>query len=124
MFFINIPFILYIIIIDIDIPYIYVGLQKKGKFACPVCGPKTKSHRSKILRKDVFDEYRHFLSKNHRYQTNQKNLFNGNEETALKLWRMTPHLWKLQYNRNRQVGMYGSSYMKRYVFFFIMCCLL
>ena len=40
---------LYIIIIDIDIPYLYiVGLQTKGKFACPVCGPKIKSHRSKL----------------------------------------------------------------------------
>ena len=56
--FINIPFILYIIIIDIDIPYLYVGLQTKGKIACPVCGPKIKSRRSKILRKEVFDEYR------------------------------------------------------------------
>ena len=53
------------IIIDIDIPYLnIVGLQTKGKFACLVCGPKIKSHRSKSLRKDVFDEYRNFLSKN------------------------------------------------------------
>ena len=58
--FINIPFILYIIIIDINIPYLYVGLQTKGKFACPVCGPKIKYRRSKSLRKEVFDEYRHF----------------------------------------------------------------
>ena len=65
--FLNNQFIIYIIIIDIDIPYIYVGLQTKGKFACPVCGPKIKSRRSKILRKEVFDEYMHFVSKNHRY---------------------------------------------------------
>ena len=64
--FINIPFILYIIVIDIDIPYRYAGLETKGKFACPVCGPKIKSRHSKSLRKEVFDEYRHFLSKNHR----------------------------------------------------------
>ena len=51
---------------DIDIPYLnIVGLQTKGKYACPFCGPKIKSRRSKILRKEVFDEYRHFLSKNH-----------------------------------------------------------
>ena len=36
----------------------------------------------------------------------KKNLFNGKKETALKPPRMTPHLWKLQYNRNRQAGMY------------------
>ena len=123
--FLNIPFILYIIIIEIDIPSLYVGLQTKGKFACPVCGPKIKSHRSKRLRKEVFDEYRHFLSKNHRYQTTKRNLFNWKKETALKPQRMTPHLWKLQYNRNRQDGTDESSYMKCYVFFFILsCCLL
>ena len=64
--FLNISFILHIIIIEIDIPSLYVGLQTKGKFACPVCGPKMKSRHSKSLLKEVFDEYRHFLSKNHR----------------------------------------------------------
>ena len=72
--FINIPFILYIIIIDIDIPYLYVGLQTMGKFPCLICGPKIKYCHSKILRKGLFDEYRHFLSKNHRYRT-RKNIF-------------------------------------------------
>ena len=44
---------------DIDIPYLYiVCIQTKGKFACPVCGPKIKSRPSKILIKEVFDEYR------------------------------------------------------------------
>ena len=90
--FINIPFILYIIIIEIDIPYLYVGLQLKGKFACLVCGPKIKSHSSKSLRNEVFDEYRHFLSKNHRYRSTKKHLFNGKEENALKQHRITPHL--------------------------------
>ena len=61
-----------------------------------------KSRRSKSLAKEVFDEYRHFLSKNHRYQTTEKHIFNEKEETALKPQRMTPHLWKFQYNRNRQ----------------------
>ena len=56
-------------IFDIDIPYVnIVGLQTKGKFACLVCGPKIKYRRSKSLRKEAFDEYRHFLSKNHRYR--------------------------------------------------------
>ena len=68
-----------------DIPYLYiVVLCIKRKFACPFCGPKIKSHRSKILRKEVFDEYRHFLSKNHKYRTTKKNLFNGKQETPLK----------------------------------------
>ena len=62
-------------IFDIDIPYVnIVGLQTKGKFACLVCGPKIKSRRSKSLRKEVFDEYRHFLSKNHRYRTTKKKI--------------------------------------------------
>ena len=93
--FLNIPFILYIIIIDIDIPSLYLGLQTKKKFACPVCGPKIKSRHSKRLGKDVFDEYSRFLSNNHRYRTTEKHIFNGNQETALKSQRMTPHLWKL-----------------------------
>ena len=38
-------------------------------------------------------------------------IFNGKQETALKPRRMTPHLWKMQYNRNRHHGAYGSSYM-------------
>ena len=81
---------------------LYVGLQAKGKFACQVCGAKIKSHCSKSLRKEVFDEYRNFLSKNHMYQTTDKHLFNGKQEAALKLQTMTPHLWKLEYNRNHQ----------------------
>ena len=65
-------------IFDIDIPYLYiVGLKTKDKFACPICGPKIKSCRSKSLRTEVFDEYRHFFSKNHRYRTTEINIFNG-----------------------------------------------
>ena len=72
-------------IFEIDIPYVnIVGLQTKGKFACPVCGPKIKSCCSKSLRKEVLDEYRNFLSKIHRYRTTEKNIFNGKLETALK----------------------------------------
>ena len=94
------------------------GLQTKGKFTCLVCGPKMRSRHYRSLRKEVFDEYRHFLSKNRMYRTTEKYIFNGKEETKLKprritprLWkkqyielkplRMTPHLSKLQYNRNR-----------------------
>ena len=67
------------IIFDIDIPYVnIVGLQTKGKFSCPVCGPKIKYRRSKRLRKEVFDEYRNFLSNNHRYRITKIFIFNGN----------------------------------------------
>ena len=76
----------YIITIEIIVnpSTLYVGLQTKGKYACPVCGTQIKSRRSKSLQKEVFDEYRHFLSKNHRYRTTNKHLFNGKKETALK----------------------------------------
>jgi hypothetical protein len=56
----------------------------KGKFSCPVCGPKMKYRHSKSLGKMVFDEYRHFLPKNHRYRTTEKHIFNWKEETGLK----------------------------------------
>jgi hypothetical protein len=57
---------------------------------------------SKSLGKVVFDEYRNLLPKNHRYRTTEKHIFNGKEETGLKPRRMTPHLWRLEYNRNCQ----------------------
>ena len=88
---------MYILIIDIN-PSV-AGLQTKGKFACPVCGRKMKSRRSKSLGKEVFDEYRNFLSKNHKYHTTEKYIFNGKQETRLKPQRMTPRLWKLAYDR-------------------------
>ena len=50
----------------------------------------------------MFDEYRHFLPKNHRYQTTDKGKFNGKEENGKKTRRMTPRLWKLEYIINRQ----------------------
>ena len=75
----------YIIIIDnVNPSTFYVGIQTKGKFACTVCVPKIKSCQLKFLRKEVFDEYRNFLSKNHRYRTTNKHLFNEKKETALK----------------------------------------
>jgi hypothetical protein len=42
----------------------------------------------------------HLLLKSNR--TTEKQLFNGKEETGLKPQRMKPHLWRLEYNRNRQ----------------------
>ena len=101
-------------IIDIKFNPSLAGLQTKGKFACPFFGHRMKSRRSRSLGKEVFHEYRHFLSKNHRYQSIEKQIFNGKEEFGLKPWRMTPGLWKLQYNINRQ-GMDQNvyvSYMK------------
>ena len=50
------------------------------------------------------------------YRTTKKNIFDRKQETALKPRRMTPQLWKMQYNRNRQAGTYGSLYMNCYVF--------
>jgi hypothetical protein len=58
-----------------------------------------KYRHSKFLGKVVFDEYMHLLPKNHRYHTTEKHIFNGNEETGLKPRRMTPHLWRLEYNK-------------------------
>jgi hypothetical protein len=72
--------------------------SKKGKFSSPICGPRMKYHGSRRLGKKVFDEYRNFLPKNHKYQTTEKNLFNLKEKTEIKLRRMEPHLWKLEYN--------------------------
>jgi hypothetical protein len=82
------------------------GLQTKGKFACPVCGPKMKFFRSKSLGKEVFDEYIHFISKNHKYGTTKKYMFNGKQETGLKPQRMTPRLWNLAYDRINPRGMH------------------
>ena len=76
-----------------------LGLQTKRKFACPACGPKMKSRHSRTLRKQVFHEFRHFLHNNHRYRIAEKHLFNGKEETSSRPRRMTPHLWKLEYDR-------------------------
>ena len=53
----------------------------------------------------------------------KKKKFNGKQEAALKPQKITPHLWKLQYNINHQ-GRYESSYMKCYEILFIVCCLL
>ena len=33
------------------------------------------------------------------YQISEKHIFNEKEETTSRPWRMTPHLWKLEYNR-------------------------
>ena len=63
-----------------------------------------KSCHSKSLGKKVFDECRHFLHRNHKYRSTEKHLFNGKEETTSKPQRMTPRLWKLEYNRINRRG--------------------
>ena len=88
----------------IQLYHYLVGLQTKGKFARPVCGPKMKSYHSKSFKKQVFDENRHFLHRNHKYRITEKHLFNGLEETTSKPQRMTPRLWKLEYNKINHRG--------------------
>ena len=61
-----------------------------------------QSRRSRSVGKKVFDDYRNFFTKNRRYRTTKTNLFNFKEETGIKPRRMTPQLWKLEYNRNSQ----------------------
>lgn len=51
-------------IINIKIIPFLAGLQTNAKFVSRVCGPKMKSHCLRSLGKEVFDEYRNFLSKN------------------------------------------------------------
>jgi hypothetical protein len=58
-----------------------------------------KSCQSKSLEKEVFDEYRHFLSKKHKYHTTGNDIFNGKHKIGLKPQRMTPHLCKLAYDK-------------------------
>ena len=58
----------------------------------------------------MFDEFIHFLHNNNRYRIAEKYLFNGKEETTSKARRMTPHMWKLEYNRmNRQGNVIPSN---------------
>ena len=92
-------------------------LQTKGKFACPACGPKMKSHHSRSLQKQVFNEFRHFLHNNHKYQITKNHLFNGKEETTSRLQRMTPHLWKLEYDWLNHRGN-GLKFIFWYYFLF------
>ena len=73
-----------------------------------------KSRHSRNIGNEVFDEYKHFLPKNHRYRTTEKHIFNLKEETGIKPRRMTPHLWKLEYNILNRHGnhlVYVSTYI-------------
>ena len=91
---------LHMIIVQHDpIVHDLLGLQTKGKFACPVCSPKMKSCHLRTLGKKVFEEFRYFLHNNHRYQIVKKHRFKGKEETSSRPRRMTPHLWKLEYDQ-------------------------
>jgi hypothetical protein len=64
-------------------PYNLVDIQSKCKYACPFCGPRMKSRHSISLGKDVFDEYRSFHPKNHRYRSTEKHICNSKEETGI-----------------------------------------
>jgi len=66
----------------------------------------------------VFYGYRYFLPNNSRYRTIEKHIFNSKEDTEIKPQRMTPHVWKLEYNRNRQ----GKQLV--YVSYILMFCVL
>ena len=45
------------------------GLTTKGFKACPVCGPHTKSRRSKLLRKNVYcNHHRRYLRQDHYFR--------------------------------------------------------
>ena len=76
----------------------------------------------------MFDENRHFLHKNHKYQITKKHLFNGKEETTSKPQRMTPRLWKLAYNKINHRGNVIPSdgfcfkFIFRYCVLFIDAC--
>jgi hypothetical protein len=99
-------------------PYI-ACLQMKGNFSCLVCGPRMKSHHSRILGKEVLDDYRNFLPKNHRYRTVEKHIFNVKEEIAIKPQRMTPQLWKLEYNINHQGNIFNYVSHKMFYNFYL-----
>ena len=86
------------IIIHDSIIHDLLGLQTNEKFVCLFCGPKMKSRHSRSLGKSVFDEFRKFLHNNPKYQITEKHIFNEKEETTSKSQRMTPHLWKLEYD--------------------------
>lgn len=54
---------------SINIILYLVGIQKKGKYACLVWGPKTISRHSRSLENEVYNKFRYFLPTNHRCQT-------------------------------------------------------
>ena len=72
----------------------------------------------------MFDEYRHFLLKTHKYRTTEKHIFNRKEETGLKPQRMTSHLYRLEYNRIIKVHKcICILYLMFGIFIFISFCL-
>ena len=79
-----------------------------------------KSRHSKSLGKQVFDECRHFLHRNHKYRSTKKHLLNGKEETTSNPQRMKPHLWKLEYIRINCQGnvILPNSLCLEFIFFY------
>jgi hypothetical protein len=60
--------------------YIIVGIQTKGKHGCP----KIAYHYLSSLGKQVYDECKNFLLKNHSYKTIENHISNGKEENKTK----------------------------------------
>ena len=58
---------------SINIVQYLTRILTKGKYVCLVCHPRTISRNLRSLGKKVYDKYRHFLPRNHRYQTTKKN---------------------------------------------------
>ena len=49
----------------------------------------------------------------------KKNIFNGKEETSTRPWRMTPHLWKLEYEwLNRRGNVQFVVWNLKFVFWY------
>ena len=55
------------------------GVTTKGEFACPVCGPETKSKWLQLANKTVYTCHRVFLPQNHPFRSKHK-WFDGTKE--------------------------------------------
>jgi len=73
------------------------GLQTKGSYGCPTCGPCTSSRRSSHLGKTVYDEYIMFLKPNHPYRVQDIDEFGGNECLIRAPLKMNPKRWMNAY---------------------------
>ena len=73
------------------------GLQTKGSYGCPTCGPCTSSRRSSHLGKTVYDEYRMFLKLDHPYRVQDKDDFGGKECLLREPSKMNPGRWMHAY---------------------------
>ncbi|KAL6350674.1 hypothetical protein AAG906_028127 [Vitis piasezkii] len=102
------------------------GCTVKGYFACPICGPKTYSHRLKHGRKNSFTGYIHFLPCNHPFRKHKK-AFNGEqefrsppqplsgEEILLKMNAICNSLGKWKHDKSNVT--YTNCWKKKSIFF-------